>query len=162
MNVLLHAKYSVSLLCDNTVSGIVEFTYKKFTPGIGYRTKTGYVYTTPAGNWNELKFAAEDNVNVSNFLNTMVIKNLDVRRKLASLELYRILDQPGEFRINLLNAMRILDPTFVPPHINKTCGWQCELMEDIVSKSSFRIIATCRNEQRLERYFTALQALQVR
>jgi len=158
---LLHAKYSVSLLSSKAI-GCVEITYEKFLPGVGYRNKTDYVYTDPAGDWVQLCFSKEDNVNVSNFLNTMVIKNLEVYHKLAKLELERVLDTPGTFRINLLNAIRILDPTFVPPIINKRCRWQCELMEDIVSKTSICIIATCKNEWRLERYFTALQALRVR
>jgi len=161
MNTLVQAKHSISLLSNDSNVDCIEITYKKYIHGVGYRTKTDYVYTKPAGNWVELKFYNEDNVEYSNFLNTMVTKNLDVHRKLAKIELDRILDSPGMYRINLLNAICILDPTFIPPIINKRCRWQCDLLEDIVSKTSLYVISTSRNERRLERYFNALCSLKV-
>ena len=151
---ILYAKF--------TYDGVdcIELVYNKFVPGIGIRKHTDYLYTTPLGNWYELNFNDSDNVLYSNFLNTMVFKNIDVHRRLARLALSRILGS-NIYRINLLNTIRILDPTFVPPRINLDCRWQCELMEEIVSSTSLTVITTCYNERRLTRYFNALQALEV-
>ena len=147
-------------MCDSNGDDCIEIEYIKHLPGTGSKKHTAYVYTTPVGNWHDLKFKESDDVSYSNFLNTMVFKNIDVRRKLAKLALDRIIESEW-YRINLLNAIRILDPTFIPPMINLHCHWQCELMEEIATITSLRIIATCRNEKRLERYFNALQALEV-
>lgn len=160
MNVL-NAKVTCNL-CGNDGSNrvdCIEITYNKFVTGTRTRTITDYIYTTPLGNWTELKFDKSEGVQYTNFLNTMVFKNIEVYRKLARLALERIIEYPNLYRINLLNAICILDPTFVPPIINKKCKWQHELMETIVSSTSLVIIITCRNTFRLEKYFNALRAL---
>jgi hypothetical protein len=144
----------------NTEVDCIEIVYNKFVPGYGYRKITDYVYTTPVGNWTNLKFHDCDDVQYTNFLNTMVFKNIEVYRKLAKIALYRILDTPL-YKINLLNAICILDPTFIPPYINKKCAWQRNLIETIISSTSIHVICTCYNIRRLERYFNVLQSLKV-
>lgn len=153
------AKVIINMLAPVEYRDCIEVSYRTFTPGIGYTTKTSFVYSTPLGNWTEIKFT-EDNVKYSNFLNTMVYKNLEVRRLLAIVALRDVLSV-FKYNIKLLNAMAILDPTFVPPNINLSCRWQCEMVDEIVNKSSFHVISTCRNEYRLTKYFNALQALEV-
>ena len=151
-----------SVICARVLVGdeCIEITHSKFIPGIGYKRIIDYVYTTPLGNWTELVFDDEENAPLyTNFLNTMVFKNIEVQRKMARLSLEYILEYPGWYRINLLNAVCILDPTFTPPWINTYCKWQCELMEEIVSSTSLMVIATCRNMDRLNKYFNSLQAL---
>ena len=84
MNVL--GAKAVCNLCGNDGSNTVdciEITYNKFVSGFGYRIFTDYVYTTPLGNWVDIKFNEIDNVQYTNFLNTMVFKNIDVYRILA-------------------------------------------------------------------------------
>ena len=160
MNVL-SAKVTCNL-CGNDGSNrvdCIEITYSKFVTGTGNRKVTDYVYTTPLGNWVELKFNESEGVQYTNFLNTMVFKNIDVYRKLAKLALDRVLEMG--YHINLMNAIRILDPTFKPPRINTRCVWQLDLLETIAKSTSIVIIMTCRNTFRLERYFNALQALKV-
>jgi hypothetical protein len=88
----------------------------------------------------------------------MVYKNNVVFRKMAKLHLDGILDIPDAQRVQLLNAMRILDPTFSPPWINLKCRWQRDLMDDIADMS-YVVVSECRNVRRLERYVTALQEI---
>jgi hypothetical protein len=155
----------MNVVCARVLTGeyeCIEITYTKFVCGVGTRRIIDYVYSYPLGGWTELIFDGESPPLYTNFLNTMVFKNIEVQRKMAKLVLDSILEVPWMYRINLLNAVCILDPTFVPPRINTNCRWQNELMEDIVSSYSLMVIATCRNEKRLERYFNALQALTVR
>lgn len=159
MNNLLNATY-ICNMCDSSGTDCIELTYSKFVPGFGTKQFIEWVYTTPLGNWRELKFNEDENVSYSNFLNTMVFKNNEVHRKLAKLALERILSS-DRYRINLMNTIRILDPTFIPPRINLNCRWQCEFMEELVTTRSLVVIATCRNDRRLARYFNALQALEV-
>lgn len=161
MNVL--GAKAVCNLCGNDGSNrvdCIEITYNKFVPETGYRVFTDYVYTTPLGNWVDIKFNEIDNVQYTNFLNTMVFKNIEVYRKLAKLALDNILEM-DLYHIKLLNAICILDPTFTPPYINTRCTWQWDLMYNIVSTTSYRIIATCHNTRRLKKYFNVLQSLTV-
>ena len=149
-----------SVICARVlVNDCIEITYTKFIPGIGIKRMIDYVYSTPLGGWTELVFDGETPPLYTNFLNTMVFKNIAVYRKMAKLVLDCILEFPGLHRIQLLNAVCVLDPTFTPPWINVYCKWQCELMEEIVSSTSHMIIATCRNMNRLERYFNILQGI---
>jgi hypothetical protein len=120
---------------------------------------TDYVYTEAVGNWSELDFRGDECDYVA-FLNTMVYKNVDVFRKMATLLLDELLDVPYKNRIQLLNAMKILDPTFTPPWINVHCTWQQDLAEKVVNKT-FDVIGTCYNKNRLERYVTVLQSLRL-
>ena len=120
---------------------------------------TDYVYTGAVGNWSDLDFRGDECDYVA-FLNTMVYKNVDVFRKMATLLLDELLNVPYKNRIQLLNAMKILDPTFTPPWINVHCNWQQSIVETIVDKT-FDIISTCYNKNRLERYVTVLQSLRL-
>jgi hypothetical protein len=128
------------------------------------RKKVMYIDTFPLGNWNEIKFDPDDNVLVSDFLKTMVFRNIDVARVLARLALNRVVehnDVMWKHYIQCMCAIRILDHTFVPPSININCGWQKDLLDSIVDKTSRCIIATCRNADRLERYAKALNEMKI-
>jgi len=121
------------------------------------RKKIERIYTEPIGGWVRLDFEG-DECRYASFLNTMVYKNVDVFRRMATLMLDELLNVPYRNRIQLLNAMKILDPTFTPPWINVRCGWQNDLIETVIIKT-FDVIDTCYNESRLERYVTVLQSL---
>ena len=124
------------------------------------RKKIERIYTAPIGGWTRLDFEG-DECRYASFLNTMVYKNVDVFRRMATLMLDELLNVPYRNRIQLLNAMKILDPTFTPPWINVHCGWQQDLVETVIIKT-FDVIDTCYNESRLERYVTVLQSLVAR
>jgi hypothetical protein len=115
------------------------------------------VYTEPIGGWKKLDFEGDYCKYVS-FLNTMVYKNNDVYRKMARLMLEEILSVPRVHRIQLLNAIKILDPTFTPPWINVHCGWQQKLVETIVN-TTFDIIDSSYSERKLCKYVTVLQSI---
>ena len=152
---VLRVKYTYDV--PNQVD-CIEIDHYKWVPGIGYQKKIDYLYTSPLGNWNDIKFEQEDEVLYTNILNTIVVKNIEVQRKLAKLALDHALDS-GLDRVEIMNAIQYLDPTFQPPVINKRCRWQRELLDEIVTNTSLHIISTCRNMRRLERYFTVVQSI---
>ena len=123
---------------------------------IQYGRHTDFIYTEPIGRWTRLDFDG-DKCDYVSFLGCMVYKNVDVHRKMATLLLDDLLGRHTD-RIQLLNAMSILDPTFTPPWINVHCTWQQELMETTVNKT-YQVIKTCYNQKRLARYVSVLQSL---
>ena len=142
---------------------IIEVVYDKFVPGIGVKSHRDWIYNTaPSGNWIHLLFDPNQ-TNYESFLDCMVKKNLDVRRKLCKLVLdnHDIVIPIYKTKIRLMNAIKILDPTFEPPLINRKCGWQIELLNEIYRNTSLRVIATCINEYRLERYFSVVRTIGV-
>jgi hypothetical protein len=142
---------------------IIEVVYDKFSPGIGFKSHCEWFYdTAPAGNWTDIVFEPNQ-TKYECFLDCMVKKTVEVRRRLCRLALANHDTEPRTFKtkIRLMNAIRILDPTFVPPGINRKCGWQNELLTEIYGKTSIRVIATCTNSYRLEHYFTVVRTIGV-
>lgn len=126
--------------------------------------KIMFVDSFPNGNWTEIVFDPDDDVTVSSFLNTMVFKNLDVSRKIALLELDRVIehkDARWSHYIQAMCAMRLLDRTFEPPSINVKCRWQKDLLESLLEKTSKVVIKLCRNPERLARYSRALNDMKL-
>ena len=157
--IMVSAKFTTNL-CFDPAHEVIEIEYIKQND----RKKVMYIDTFPLGNWNEIKFDPDDNVLVSDFLKTMVFRNIDVARVLARLALNRVVehnDVMWKHYIQCMCAIRILDHTFVPPSININCGWQKDLLDSIVDKTSRCIIATCRNADRLERYAKALNEMKI-
>jgi hypothetical protein len=149
MALILSAKYDG----DNCV----EIEQFKFQPGIGWKCKTDFIDTTPLGQWTELFFSAEENVSYIDFLKTMTAKTLDTCRKMAKLALDQYEDASKGDKFFALQALTLIDRTFIPPEINLECRWQCELLDYMISTSSLHVVATCRNPARLIKYCTALQ-----
>ena len=118
---------------------------------------TDFIYTEPIGRWTRLDFDG-DKCDYVSFLDCMVYKNVDVYRRMATLLLDELLISCHVNRIQLLNAMSILDPTFTPPWINVHCIWQQELMGTIIART-FDVIKTCYNRKRLARYVSVLKSL---
>ena len=149
------AKYVYDI--HNQVDNVV-ITHTTWVPGTGWKDHTAYLTTKPEGNWNEIKFDSGTFTTYEDFLNTMVEKNLEVHRRIAKAALDTAIYEDTN-KIKLMNCIKILDPTFVPPIINQKCGWQNELVEEIATITSARIIATCKNESRLDRYFRVLRVI---
>ena len=149
---VLSAKYAY----DSCPCITIEYT--KFLTGSGYVKITDFIYSIPLGNWTELKFSKNNRVDYIDFLKTMVFRNLDTQRRLARLALTRFDYAPSYFKLKALNAISILDKTFYGPVINLKCQWQRELLDFMTDQTSIHVISTCRNMDRLERYFNALQA----
>jgi hypothetical protein len=130
----------------------IDVTYTIFTPGIGDEVTLDRIHTTPNSNWTNLNFGPDSQTWYVDFLNSMVVKDLSVYRKMAKLmvETYE-----GSYS-ELMHTITILDPTFTPPIINERAWWQRDLVKDIAMNTSQCVIATCMNERRLDRYIRTL------
>ena len=141
---------------------VVEIKYNKWFNGTGYHDHTIYLETKPSGNWSNIIFEEDTQATVIDFLRSMVDTNIDVQRKIAQLSLEKALQKfelshPSKI-VRIMNATCLLDTTFTPPVINEGCGWQIELLHNIVNMS-FGVINTCRNMKRLDRYSRTLELL---
>lgn len=135
----------------------IEVDYTINYPGNVVVPHKDFLYTGPVGDWTSINFYGK--LDYFDFLNTLVYKNKDVCRRLAKIALDTNLNKPNPEYIKIMNAIRILDPTFHVPWINLHCGWQKELMLEICNSTSFHVIAICRNKTRLGRYFNVLKQL---
>ena len=153
---MCNAKYVFDV---NSQIDTVEIEYTKHIPGIGWKKHIDYIDTYPEGDWNELHFSDCSSVKYVDFLTTMVHRSTDVARKIAKVSLDNVSTKNPRKLLKIMNAVRILDPTFIPPEINVDCTWQNELMEHIAYTVSYRIIATCKNKYRLGRYSRVVQLI---
>jgi len=154
MAYICHAIYSFDVTNQQDV---IEIEYTKFIPGLGWKTHTDFIDTYPEGDWTSLTFPEHSLLKYVDFLNTMVHKNLEVARKIAKLSLDNISTKNPRKLIRIVNAIKILDTTFIPPIFNIECSWQVELIEHMALTTSYRIIATCKNKKRLDTYSRVVQ-----
>ena len=138
---------------DNCIAA----TYVKYIDGIGWKEHTEYLDTTPAGGWTELAFDNNSATTYYDFLNAMVIKNIDIKRRIAKFALDQALDN-GEYA-KIMNAISVLDPTFEPPIFNERARWQRELLFKIATDTSLLVVSTCYNEKNLEKYSKLLMLM---
>jgi hypothetical protein len=131
----------------------VEIEFTRYSKRKGWRTYTDTIETYPEGDWTEINFGPDNFVPYEDFLNTMVHKNVGVCRKIAELSLDNVSTKNTHRLIRIMNAIKILDPTFQPPVINTDCKWQLGLLRDIAFDTSYHVIESCINKKRLERYF---------
>jgi hypothetical protein len=156
MAYVCHAKHVFDV---NSQTDTVEIDYVKYVPGNGWKEHKDWIDTYPEADWTELDFSADSSVKYADFLNTMVHKNIEVARKIAKVSLDNLSTRDPKKLIRIMHAIEILDPTFASPDINIDCMWQRELLEHIAFNTSYRIIATCRNKKRLQKYFRTLQLI---
>ena len=141
-----------------THEGIVIY-YDNHIPG-GTIDQNCTIKTNAVGEWYNLLFKPEQ-LKLYKFLDTMIVPNLEVRRLQCNTVVDEILayDQDINLKIDLMNAISIMDRTFTPPVINKRCGWQKELVDNIISNYGKYVIQTCRNEYNLKKYFKYVKTL---
>ena len=146
---------------SETGKSLVQIDYVKYTNGIGYENKQDLIETTPIGTWTEIK-SISDTLRYEQFLDTMVHKTTETRRKMALVELESVLCENNNTRsiVRTMNAIKILDPTFSPPVINMRCSWQKRFIKDICTQQMPEIINTCTSELRLEKLFRVLQLIE--
>ena len=145
--------YEVASVVDcESLHDCIRIDYAIETPGVPERPKTDWVYTRPRGNWRNIVFQKEDGMTLDEFLNTMVVKNTDVLRKMCVTLLKKI----GYDYHKYLYLIPMIDPTFEPPRLNKSCRWQRELGEAMVNEFFLGVIMTCVNNRRLERLYHEL------
>jgi hypothetical protein len=140
---------------------LVQINYVKYTNGVGYENKQDLLETTPIGTWTEIK-SISDTLRYEQFLDTMVHKTTETRRKMALVELESVLCENNNTRsiVRTMNAIKILDPTFSPPVINMRCSWQKRFIKDICTQQMPEIINTCTSDLRLEKLFRVLQLIE--
>jgi len=140
---------------------IIEINYVKYTNGIGYENKQDIFETSPIGTWTEIQ-SISDSLRYEQFLDTMVQKTTETRRKMALVELESVLCENNNTRsiIRTMNAIKILDPTFSPPVINMKCSWQKKFVKDMCIHQMPEIIKSCTSELRLEKLFRVLQLIE--
>jgi hypothetical protein len=142
-----------------TEQNVVEITTTRWLPGTGWNRHTDFIYTRGNGNWNELSFQRDECVKYTNFLNTMVEKNLEVCRKVALVTAENVVNN-GKWTdfLKLMNSLSTLDRTFEPPTINLKCRWQRELLETMCTDWTKMVISTCTNIVNLDYYVKEIES----
>lgn len=132
----------------------VELKYTRYIDGQGYVNFTDCFEAKPIGGWSDIKSSREC-MRYEQFLDTMVEKTIETRRVMALIMLDSVLCENKNMisLLRVLNSIKILDPTFTPPHINTKCSWQKNLVKTICSDTIPHVIMKCTNEKRLDRFF---------
>jgi len=140
----------------------VTIQYIKYTQGIGYENKKDVLNASPIGTWSEIN-SVSDTLRYEQFLDTMVHKTTETRRIMALVELESVLVENNNTRsiVRVLNAIKILDPTFIPPVINMKCSWQKQLAKTMCENHIPEIIKTNTNDARLEKFFRVMQLIEI-
>ena len=145
-------------------SYMVEIKYSKYIEGFGYETFTDYFNTCMKTPMHITKFEPHANTSIryEKFLDTCVDKTTETRRKMVSVQLENVMlenNNPYSL-IRIMNCVKILDPTFIPPLINVSCGWQKRMMREFCLTTLPKVIETCTSDYRLEKMFRVLQLIE--
>lgn len=139
----------------------IEIKYTRYIDGQGYCDFAHCFTTGPIGGWSDIKSTREC-MQYERFLDTMVEKTLETRRVQATLQLENVLCENNNiyslFRV--MNSVKILDPTFVPPIINPVCSWQKKLVRTFCVDTIPMVIAGCTNEKRLDIFFSVQRVIE--
>lgn len=135
----------------------VELKYTEYVEGEGYVNRAALFATKPVGNWKDF-VSRRDSFRYTDFLETMVHMTLEIRRELVRLQLENVIcENKNIFSIiRIMNCIKILDPTFIPPVINVQCAWQKQFCKHMCTDTLVSVANTCKNEYRLERLYTTL------
>lgn len=139
----------------------VELKYTRYIEGEGYKNFTECFVARPIGGWTDIK-SSRESMRYEQFLDTMVEKTITTRRVMALIELENVLCENKNIHslLRIMNAVKIIDPTFNPPVINITCNWQKNLVKSICHHTIPRVIEFCTNEKRLDRLFNVMRLIE--
>lgn len=139
----------------------VELKYTRYIDGQGYSDFAACFEAGPIGGWSSIKSTREC-MRYERFLDTMVEKTIDTRRVMAEMELENVLCENTNIHslLRIMNTVKILDPTFVPPIINIRCAWQKRLVGHVCRRTIPRVIKTCTNDKRLDTFFIVLRLIE--
>jgi len=142
----------------DTNEDLVEINYNKYIEGFGYETFCDYFNTTLSGNID----VSSKSIRYEKFLDAMVNKTIETRRRMVSIQLENVLLENKNIHslIRVMNSVKIIDRTFSPPYINKTCSWQKRMVQDFCSITLPKVINTCTNDGKLEMMFKVLQLIE--
>lgn len=133
-------------------SPYIECVITKWTPGIGWKESKIWIYTEPKGNWIELKFTNHECVKLVDFLNCMVVKNVEVARRVAVLAC----EQTRSIQ-HAVKCLKYIDGTFKSPKFNTKMRWQYELLNEMWYTWSKVAINSCNSIHRLTIYAQNVQ-----
>lgn len=132
----------------------VEVEYTKYVVGENrYDTFVDYFRTTPRGDWVEIT-SLKQNIPLEKFLDTMVEKTTEVLQKMCDVAI-----EGAACTTRLMNASKILDPTFTPPYVNLRHAWQCALVHDFCMEVLPEIIYHCIDDDRLENFYHVVKLI---
>ena len=136
----------------------IKFTLFRYRAGTMLTDYSDYIISRPLGNWSNMIFEENDKVLFHSFLNTMVFKNNEVLRKMATLVHDQFMITSVKSDVWLVDQLCILDPTFQPGRFNLSAAWQRDLIRDICKNSAIYVIGTCRNNDRLHDYYKIISS----
>lgn len=141
----------------------IEVLYSKYINDEGYKTFVDYLAAKPIGDWTKI-VSKTQGVRYEKFIDTMIEKNVETRQKMAAIMLENIqgyMFNNIRTQIRVMNSVKILDPTFDPPYINKRCSWQREFVSTFCKEILPDVIERCTNVNRLERFFNVLKLIEL-
>lgn len=152
-----NAKSFITIEDDKNVP-TVDISFIEYKSDYGWFENKETLKCKPQGGWTELKFKTSDDcVRYEDFLSSMIVPSLKIKRKIAMLTLDTLIqkikdtENPKYYK-KLMKSVNILDPTFVIPIINFKCKWQKEFLEIFVSDWLKRVISGCKNWDRLTQF----------
>lgn len=127
----------------------------------GNETFMDYLKTKPLADWSVI-ISKTRSIPYEKFIDTMCVKTLEVRRKMAELALQNIItyDKEPNTYVRLMHTSKILDPTFQPPYINMKSEWQKNFAKRFCKKTLPKLIEECENESRLDYIFNVLKNIE--
>lgn len=140
----------------------VEMVYMKWNNRRKrYNIYTDYINTEPIGDWNQISWESTSITDYYKFLDAMVVKTVEVLQRMAELYLEEILytDHEPRFFVRLINAVKILDPTFQPPRIDMESAWQVDFVTKFSRKYIPGIVQTCIQKKRLSYFISVMHKL---
>jgi len=141
----------------------IEILYSKYISDEGYNTFIDYLDAKPIGEWTQI-ISKTRGVRYEKFIDTMIEKTVETRQKMASIMLENIMEytfNTVSTQIRIMNSVKILDPTFTPPYVNKRCSWQMEFVGTFCKDILPDVIERCTNINRLERFFSVLKLIEL-
>jgi|TARA_X000000368_G_scaffold132869_2_gene104227 hypothetical protein len=141
----------------------IEIKYDKYLEGFGYETFVDHFNTNLIGSNNI--YTMHNNgksIRYEQFLNTMVNNTTETLRKSVSIQLENVLFENRNIfsLIRIMNSVKILDRTFIPPLINPVCSWQKRMVKEFCLTTFPDIIKTSTNNNRLQKLFRVLQLIE--
>tara|TARA_Y100000389_G_scaffold179289_1_gene193181 strand:- start:1444 stop:1932 length:489 start_codon:yes stop_codon:yes gene_type:complete len=155
-----YVKEARSFISHATNTPRVEVKYSRYKEGEGYVNEAACFDAVPIGSWKEIQFA-HGSTSFQEFLETMVVNTIDVVRYTALIILEDSICENRKVRsiIRIVNSIKIIDPTFTPPRINKKCSWQINYLKCFCKETFPAVIRACENRVRLEKLFIVLKMI---
>ena len=141
----------------------IEIKYDRYLEGFGFEKFKDHFATSLLGSSGIYSVPNnKKSIRYEQFLDTMVHKTTETIRKsvLVQLETVMVENKNIYSLIRIMNAVKIIDPTFIPPLINVTCSWQKRMVKEFCLTTFPNIIETTTNSFRLQRLFRVLQLIE--